>query len=125
VDDFLLFADDKATLWQWKEAMVDYLAGLRLTLHRERAQVRPVSEGIPFLGFVIYPGRRRVKGRKVVHFRRRLRQRIEAHRAGQLPLAQIDASMRGWVEHVRYGNTTGLRQATFSRLPILTPISQE
>jgi RNA-directed DNA polymerase len=121
VDDFLLFGDDKATLWQWRQAIVERLARLRLVLHGERAQVRPVAEGIPFLGFVVYPQRRRVKGRKVVHFRRRLRQRMAGYGAGQCSLADLTASVQGWVEHVRYGNTLGLRQATFGHLAVVAP----
>lgn len=33
VDDFLLFADDKATLWGWLEAIQERLISLRLTIH--------------------------------------------------------------------------------------------
>ncbi len=83
VDDLLLFAHNKAILWDWRAAMVDYLAGLRLTLH-PGAQPRPVTEGFPFLGFTIYPQRRRLKRRKGIHFQRRLRQRIAAYAAGEV-----------------------------------------
>jgi hypothetical protein len=121
VDDFLLFAGDKATLWQWREAVVAYLASLRLTLHLTCAQVRPVTEGLPFLGFVVYPQRRRLKGRKVVHFRRRMRRRLVDYQAERITLDQVSASVQGWVEHVRHGNTIGLRKATFRRLPVAAP----
>jgi len=49
VDDFLLFADDKPTLWRWRAAIVHFLQALRLTIHESRAQPRPVTEGLPFL----------------------------------------------------------------------------
>ena len=39
----------------WRGAMIDRLAALRLTLHEQPAQMYPVSTGIPFLGFRIYP----------------------------------------------------------------------
>ncbi len=118
VDDFLLFADDKATLWLWREAIIDYLARLRLTLHLNRAQVRPVTEGTPFLGFIVYPQRWRVKGRKMVHFRQHMRKRLADYQAGQISLDQLDASVRGWVEHVRHSNSIGLRRTTFNSLPV-------
>ncbi|MCP4357500.1 MAG: RNA-dependent DNA polymerase [Chloroflexi bacterium] len=114
VDDFLLFADDKATLWRWKEAIISRLADLRLTLHQQRAQVHPVSEGISFLGFVVYPQRRRLKGRKAVHFRRKLRNRIAEYQARHITLDQLTASVQGWLEHARYGNTVGLRKSVLS-----------
>ena len=65
VDDFALFADRKATLWAWKRALVERLGRLRLTIHEAAAQVTPVAHGIPWLGFIVYQTRRRVKGRNV------------------------------------------------------------
>ncbi len=72
VDDALLFADDKATLWAWRQAIVERLAQLRLTIH-PGAQPRPTGEGFPFLGFLVYPTHRRLKRRKVVAYRRKLK----------------------------------------------------
>src|SRR2546428_5191630 len=60
VDDMLLFAADKATLWEWKAALQERLAALRLIIH-PGAHPRPVDEGIPFLGFTVFPQRRRLK----------------------------------------------------------------
>jgi RNA-directed DNA polymerase len=110
VDDILLFADDKTQLWQWREAVVAQLAALRLTIH-PGAHPRPVTEGIPFLGFVVYPTHRRLKGRKVVHFRRRLKARLRAYRQGDLTYEKFNATVQGWINHVRYGDTWGLRRA--------------
>jgi retron-type reverse transcriptase len=55
VDDFLLFADDKVTLHGWCDEIVSFLGSLRLTLHENCAQPRPVRQGLPFLGFVVIP----------------------------------------------------------------------
>jgi hypothetical protein len=124
VDDFALYADDKATLWAWREAAVDYLAGLRLTIH-PGAHPRPVTEGMPFLGFVVFPTHRRLKRRNAIHYRRRLRRLLRAYRAGELsrdPVRareqvrvreQVRASIVGWINHARYGDTWGLRRAVF------------
>ena len=117
VDDFLLFADDKPMLWAWRQAIVDRLAGLRLTIH-PGAQPRPVSEGIPFLGFVVYPTHRRLKRRKVVHFRRKLRAQMRSYRAGTLPSEKVSASVLGWINHARYGDTWRLRQAVLKEVTL-------
>jgi hypothetical protein len=114
VDDFLLFADDKVTLSRWREDVINFLAGLRLTIHEARAQPRPVSEGIPFLGFVVYPDHRRLKSRKVVTYRRRLKRLLAEYGIGQRELDSIVASLLGWIEHARHGDTWGLRRAILS-----------
>jgi RNA-directed DNA polymerase len=72
VDDFLLFADDKGTLNGWRSAIIDFLAKLRLTMHENCAQPHPVEEGLPFLGFIIYPDHRRLKPARGHAFQRRL-----------------------------------------------------
>jgi len=111
VDDLILFADDKRTLWEWRAAVMDFLAGLRLTVHLERAHPHPVAEGVPFLGFTVFPTHRRLKAQKVISFRRKLKQRLTAFAAGQIAIADLHASVRGWINHVRYGDTWGLRRA--------------
>jgi hypothetical protein len=111
VDDFALFSDRKAELWAWKRALIERLADLRLTIHERRAQVRPVTEGIPFLGFVIYPHKRRLKRRKGVAYGRKLRALARDYAEGRISLEQLGASVQGWVNHVRYGDTEGLRRA--------------
>lgn len=110
VDDFLLFADDKSLLWEWKTAVVERLVRLRLTVH-PGAQPRPVSEGIPFLGFTVFPNRRRLKRRKGVNFQRRLHELVSSYARGALALDRVVASVQGWVNHARYGNTMGLRKS--------------
>jgi RNA-directed DNA polymerase len=103
VDDLLLFADDRRTLWAWREALTERLAALRLVFH-PGAQPRPVTEGIPFLGFVIYPARMPLKRRKVVAYRRHLLALV-AHGDA----AAVQASLCAWDGHARHGSTTGLR----------------
>jgi RNA-directed DNA polymerase len=114
VDDFLLFADDKETLWAWREAVVERLAGLRLRIHERRAHPRPVTEGIPFLGFVVFPTHRRLKRRNAVNYRRRLRGLVDAYQAGDVPADRVAASALGWINHARYGDTWGLRHDVLS-----------
>ena len=111
MDDFLLFADDKAQLWRWRSALIARLAGLRLQLHEAQAQPRPVTEGLQFLGFVVYPTHRRLKRRKGIVYRRRLAGLLAAYRRGEIERSALESSLRGWINHVRFGDTWGLRRA--------------
>jgi hypothetical protein len=122
VDDMLLFGDDKRQLWAWKRAVIERLAGLRLTIHEQRAQVRPVREGLPFLGFVIYPHKRRLKRRKGVAYARRFRRLVREYAAGRIPLEQLTASARGWANHAAHGDTLGLRRALLGGVRLPPPI---
>jgi hypothetical protein len=121
VDDMLLFGDDKGQLWDWKRAVVERLARLRLTIHGEWAQVRPVSEGFPFLGFVVYPHKRRLKRRKGIAYARKLQALVEDYADGRISLERVTASVQGWVNHARYGDTLGLRRAVLESVIVPAP----
>jgi hypothetical protein len=118
VDDFALFSDSKETLWRWKAAVRERLAVLRLCFHETSAQVVPVHCGIPWLGFVVYPDRMRVKGRKVVSATRRLSARYEQWHSGAISFGEFDASVQGWINHVRYADSWRLREHVLARFPL-------
>lgn len=116
VDDMALFSDSKRELWSWKAAIVERLRALRLVIHEGSAQVQPVTAGIPWLGFVVYPAHRRLKARKAVYATRRLTERYDAWQAGEITFAEFDASVQGWINHVRYADTWGLRAQVLEKL---------
>lgn len=124
VDDILFFADDKPTLWQWKRAVEKRLAQLRLTLH-PHLHPRPVGNGIHFLGFVIFPDKRRLKRSRGIAFQRRWRRAVTAYRVGQLRFDRLTASARGWANHARYANTVGLRKSVLSSQIITPPLNSD
>jgi retron-type reverse transcriptase len=115
VDDFLLFSNDKRQLWEWRSALLERLARHRLTIHEENTQPRPVTEGIPFLGFIVFPDHRRLKARKAWNFQRKLKWMMQT-----VSEKQIQSSLNGWINHVRYANTIGLRKAVLSKYGLLS-----
>ncbi|VAW31685.1 Retron-type RNA-directed DNA polymerase [hydrothermal vent metagenome] len=113
VDDFLLFSDSKKQLWSWKQQLEQFLRKLRLTIH-PGSHPRPVNEGIPFLGFQIFPHRIRLKPRNGYNYQRKFKQMLLQYQNGEISFDQMTASVQGWVNHSRYGNTMGLRKAILS-----------
>ena len=114
VDDFVLFADDKKTLREWRRKIIERLQRYRLILHEERALPRPVTDGIRFLGFVIYPDYRLLKRKKGISFQRKLKKLVNTASD-----EKIEASVQGWINHVRYGDTWGLRKAILAKENLL------
>ncbi len=114
VDDMLLFGDDMAELWAWRKEIINRLASLRLTMHTERAHPQPVTEGTPFLGFTVFPTHRLLKPRKGIAFRRKLRALVD-----EGDERRTRASVQGWINHVRYGDTFGLRRAMLAGQDLL------
>jgi hypothetical protein len=120
VDDFLLFAPDKRTLWAWLEEIESRMDQLRLTLH-PNAGPRPVADGFIFLGFRVFPQHRRLKRQKGLYYQRKLRTMANEYLEGRVSFAEITASVQGWSNHVRYGNTIGLRKSLLGNFILPAP----
>jgi hypothetical protein len=109
VDDLMLFSDNKSDLHRWRRGAMAFMTDLRLTVHKNSAQPRPTSCGDPFLGFQVFPDHRRLKRRNAIQARRRFKSLAEGYRGGEVDLERIHASVQGWLNHARYGDTWGLR----------------
>ena len=116
VDDFLLFSNDKGKLLEWRSKAIQRLQQLRLTLHETQCQLRPVTEGIPFLGFIVHPDHRLLKRQKGIAFERKYRELRQAYQCGEISFEKINMSIQGWVNHVRYANTWKLRRAILAHI---------
>jgi len=117
-DDFLLFADDKPTLRHWRREIEAFLVSLRLRLHARKSPIYPVTSGIPFLGFLVFPGHRRLRRDNGVYFERRLKRLLGRYVAGEISREELDASIRGWVAHAAHGDTWRLRWSILRRFVI-------
>lgn len=118
VDDFVVFSDNKHELLEWRGAIITRLERERLTIHAAQAQSLPTKAGIPWLGFVVYPTHRLLKRRNAVNFTRRLSRNLDAYSEGRISFAELDASVQGWINHVRYADSWGLREHVFAGHPI-------
>ena len=111
VDDFLLFSNDRDELNHWRQTIISELCSYRLTLHETKCQPRPVTEGIPFLGFHLFPEYRRLKQRKGIAFQRKFKMARKLFRRGEVQFAGLNSIVLGWVNHTRHANTYNLRRS--------------
>ena len=115
MDDLLLFGPDKASLVHWTNAIEAFVTeSLRLALRPEAARRGPVSTGVPYLGFRIWPHLIRFDGARARRFRRRCR----ALEAGSSPSGGVDPqrAMESLVGWSTLGNTARFRASFFARL---------
>lgn len=116
VDDFLLFSNSKKTLWCWKKRVIERLQKFRLNVHAGTHPF-PVTEGVSFLGFRVFPNQRSIKRRKAIYYQRKLAKLLLEYEQGNIVLDNVLDSVLAWNNHARYGNTVGLRKSIFSVLP--------
>lgn len=109
-DDFLLFSDHKPQLHGWKIQVQEHLNGLRLCLNWRRSVVYPTQNGIPFLGFRLFPGHRRLRSDNLRLARRRLRFLRDGYHAGRVSAQQVRQSLLAWIAHASHANSWRLRR---------------
>jgi retron-type reverse transcriptase len=119
MDDFVLFADDKQQLHDWKQQIQQFLATrLRLLLHPRKSVVFPTKIGLDFCGFILFPTHRRLRRSSVRRFINRFREQRQALKQGDLSLAEMHQSVRSWIAHAEHGDTWRLREKLFHDHPI-------
>jgi len=119
-DDLLLFDDDKAQLWAWQGAITQFLARLRLSLHEKKTVVLPVTDGVDWLGFRLYPTHRRLRRENVRRAARRLKGQQTAYAQGELSAGQLSHSVRSWIGHARFADTEALRRRLLAQFTFVS-----
>jgi hypothetical protein len=112
VDDFAAFGDDAGELAAVRDRMAEYLRErLNLRLHSRKTRVFPVTEGVDFLGFRVFPTHRLLRKKAGYHYRRMLFRLARRVRDGEVAGGAVVNSFRSWSAHAAWGATHGLRRA--------------
>jgi hypothetical protein len=129
VDDFVLLHRDPEQLRLWRCEIERFLAQRLRLKFRDRAEPKPVSAGVDFLGYIVRPFYKLVRRRVVRHLFAHLaefeRKHVRAdaqHFALRLPAAERDllrARLASFLGHLRHANSFALWQQTLSRFPWL------
>jgi hypothetical protein len=129
VDDFVLVHRDRAVLEEWKEQIEAFLEReLRLKL-KDDVRLRPLSVGIDFLGYIVYPTHRRVRRRVLHHAHEALRAWHAAHVrdgkawASPADLRQLNAVWASYTGHLAHASTYRLVQRMLARQPWLASLT--
>ena len=108
VDDFLIFAESREQARAWGKQAREYLTERRMEIHPDKYRLcRTDREGADFCGFVCFSnGRIKVRGTSVRRYVRKLKQTKETG-----TVAEIKASVRSWIGHVKHADSWHLRAA--------------
>jgi len=116
MDDFVLFADEKETLWDAARHIERFLKdNLHLDIKAGSLLVAPVSQGISFLGFRVFPNALRISRKGWSRFRRKVLQRNDDLSAGKIDEEAWGRSISSLVGHLKQADTRNLRASFFNR----------
>jgi len=116
MDDVLVLGDSKTALWDAHRRIGELVrTRLDLELKSEVTRVLPVSEGVPFLGFVVFPGTVRFDRHRARRWRSRMRSLQRALDRGDLTDEDAQRAADSLIGWARHGDTFSLRRAWVGR----------
>jgi len=120
-DDFLVFNDDKILLNDLLAELRAFLGRYRLQLHPRKCQVLRVRDGLPFLGWQLFPDHRRLRRGTGVRIQRGLKRLARAYSRGEVELSRVRASVASWIGFLRHGDAWGLMRKLLQDTPFVRP----
>lgn len=126
VDDLVLVHHDPQQLATWQAQIAEFLrTELRLELKPDQ-RLRPLTAGIDFLGYVLFPTHTVVRRRVLAHVRTRLAAWEQRHvKTGsptlrREPREQLQSVWASYAGHFKHAASFRLRERLFARFPWLT-----
>jgi len=114
MDDFISFSNNKQELRDLLRLIENFVqTELKLELKDTATIIAPVSEGIPFLGFRIFPNLIRIKRENLIRMRRKIRLKEALFLKGKISERSLTQSIQSIVGHVSHVNSLGARRKIF------------
>lgn len=120
VDDMLFVHDDKDHLFGIIAAVQEQISAVGLRLHPKKIVMKPIEEGVPFLGHIIKPYRSYISNRTKNNFYQAIKNinktmAVEPQFTWQ-QLCEIRATLNSYLGVMQHANTFNLRKAMLDRL---------
>jgi RNA-directed DNA polymerase len=121
VDDLLIFDNDRGRLHEARARIDEKLASLRLVAHPGKTRLWDVREGVPFVGYRVFPWGAKLPRETVTRFRRHLRDIAERYADGALDLAGAKQRISGLIGHARPASADAVMADALDDYPLVRP----
>lgn len=124
MDDIIILSDSKENLHRYKKHIADYLHDvLKLNLNSKTA-IRPISQGVEFVGYRIWPHRVRLRKSTSLRMKHRLKNIQKRYNAYEIDLAKANETVMSYIALMKNCDCRALEKKIFSEF-VLTHSDQE
>ena len=114
MDDMILLAEDKKKLHEYKALINDFLQeNLKLDLNNKTA-IRPISLGIEFVGYKLWPTHVKLRKSTALKMKRRMKQVKKQYERGEISLNKVSGTVASYNGVLKYCNSHNLRTKLLS-----------
>ena len=84
----------------------------------QKTGIFPITQGIDFVGYRIWPTHRLLRKRSIKKFKRKLRVFEKKYASGEITYKEIDCCVQSWVGHAKHADTYRLRAKIFKEFDL-------
>lgn len=104
-DDFVLLSENKAALEQLLPAIKKFLVlHLKIELHPNKISLRPLHQGIDFLGYVTLPRHRVLRTTTKRRMKRKMGRRLSEYIAGEIDESSMNQTLQSYLGMLSHAN---------------------
>ena len=112
-DDMVILSEDKEQLHRYKKEMSDFLGDeLRLRLNNKTA-VRPISQGIEFVGYRVWPHKVTLRKGTSMRMKRNLKKKQEQYRNYEISFDKVHDTVMSYKALMKHCNCEALDKKIF------------
>lgn len=114
-DDLLLLSNNKV----WLESLVAEISAflkdrLELELHPKKVILRPLHQGIDFLGYITFPYHRLLRTRTKRRMQRKLSDKLGSYFGGEIDSDSMNQTLQSYLGILSHADTIELKQDTLN-----------
>ena len=124
MDDMVILSNDKEELHRLKREIETFLGDVLKLRLNEKTAIRPVSQGIEFVGFRIWPNRMVLRKETSLRMKRHLKSTMEEYRRREISFEQAREVFMSYKALLRYSDSKALEDKV-TREFVLTHSTKE
>ena len=114
VDDSVMLSDSKAKLLDWRHRVEDFTAErLKLELNPKKTFIQPISHGIDFCQYHIYPDHIKLKKATALRMKRNLKRIQKLYAEGKIDLERAQRTVTSYMGLLSHCDSYQLRKTIF------------
>ena len=111
MDDLLVLADNKCYLHEVKAEIQEFLLTHLALKTNNKTQIRPVRDGIEWVGFRVWPTHIKMRKSTAKRMKRRLKALMRKYQRGEMDWQAVNQSVQSYFGILKHCNSYGLRNA--------------
>ncbi len=114
MDDFLFIHPERKYLKKIKAQVKKFLKDeLKLELHPNKVNLYQVSQGVPFVGYLIFYDHVLIRGKTLLRSQKRYRKKVWQVKTGKLTQKKLEQTRQSMLGHFKHADTYNLKKIMF------------